>query len=275
MKQMFKKLIFTIIILSLPVLKSISLAPVLAIDVNGLDIAAPFRVVDEQAVDGDALASTADGLIRSNLSYDSKMMGVLSLSPVITYVIPGSDTVPVTRTGNAIVNVTNFNGPINIGDFVTTSEIPGKAMKAATSGYVLGRALEQFDGSTGSDINYNGTSYKSGKIQVAMQIEYADISAPQSFKRLFDAIGIALFSNVNDPNRFGQLIRYIAAGLIVLASIVVAFVTFSRSIPKGIEAIGRNPLAKNSILLSIILSIIAVVVIISIGILAAIVVLRI
>ena len=37
------------------------------------------------------------------------------------------------------------NGPIAAGDPLTSSSVPGVAMKATASGYVIGKALESFD----------------------------------------------------------------------------------------------------------------------------------
>ncbi len=249
---------------------------VLAVDsLPNVDIASSYNVSDKEAVDGDVLVSSPDGLVRANQSYDSRIFGVLTLNPLVYFKQLTTTDKPISRNGTVTVNVTNFNGPIVEGDIVTSSEIVGKAMKASTSGYVLGVALQSFDGTTGEIISYGGVDYRLGRVPVAIRIEYAELSSPQSLKRLFDTLGVAFFSSVKDPNRFGQLVRYIAAGLIVLSSIVFAFVTFSRAIPKGIEAIGRNPLAKTSILISIVIAIIFMVVIIAAGVIAAVIVLRI
>lgn len=240
-----------------------------------VDIATSYPIIDKEAIDGDILIYDKNGLIRAPVSYDPRIFGVLTMNPLVYFKVADSTNTPVSRNGVVSVNVTTFNGTIVKGDIITSSEIVGKGMKGTTSGYVLGTALESFDGSNGENISFGGASYKSGKVAVAIRVEYAEISAPQSFKRVFDAIGAAFFSNVRDPNRFGQVVRYIAAGLIVLSSIIFAFVTFSRAIPKGIEAIGRNPLARTSILASIIIAIVFMVVIIAVGVIAAVIVLRI
>jgi len=59
----------------------------------------------------------------------------------------------VGMVGHVLVNVSIENGAIIPGDALTTSSVPGHAMKATFSGMTVGRALEPFDGSQGQ----NGT----------------------------------------------------------------------------------------------------------------------
>jgi F0F1-type ATP synthase membrane subunit c/vacuolar-type H+-ATPase subunit K len=44
-----------------------------------------------------------------------------------------------------------------------------------------------------------------------------------------------------------ESLRYILAAIVVAASFILGFSTFGRSSRKGIEALGRNPLAQGSI----------------------------
>ena len=54
-----------------------------------------------------------------------------------------SDKVKIASKETAIINVTNENGDIKKGDFITVSDLkPGFGQKAVTSGMVIGRALE-------------------------------------------------------------------------------------------------------------------------------------
>ena len=56
---------------------------------------------------------------------------------------------PVALVGRVPVNVTNENGPIQVGDFITTSSTPGYGMKATEPGRVVGMALGGFNGENG------------------------------------------------------------------------------------------------------------------------------
>jgi hypothetical protein len=59
---------------------------------------------------------------------------------------------PLALAGRVPVKVCIENGPIQIGDMLTTSSTPGFAMKATDRnlgfGAIIGKALESFDGSS-------------------------------------------------------------------------------------------------------------------------------
>ena len=54
--------------------------------------------------------------------------------------------VPVTLTGTVYALASNVNGPIRAGDLLTTSAVPGHAMRAtdadAARGAIVGKALD-------------------------------------------------------------------------------------------------------------------------------------
>jgi len=55
----------------------------------------------------------------------------------------------VALVGRVPINVTNENGPIRIGDFITASSTMGYGMKSTMSGRVVGMAVENFDAEIG------------------------------------------------------------------------------------------------------------------------------
>ncbi len=227
---------------------------------TAVDITALYDIQDQDAIDGDIMMYSDTGLIRADKVYSNKIFGVLQDTPLLVY--RNSDTAkPVVRTGVAEVNVTNSGGAIKKGDFITSSPKAGKGQKASQSGYVLGIAL--------ADMNE-----ESGKIQVALRIEYAELSNTRSFLKLLDAFNIAAFQSASNPEQGLQLIKYAASSLIVLISLVLSFVIFARSIAKSIDALGRNPLARNAIMLSIMISAVLTLFTIVIGIGAALVILK-
>jgi hypothetical protein len=65
----------------------------------------------------------------------------------------------VALSGQVPLKVSNENGPIQIGDFLTSSSTPGVAMKATHAGQMIARALENYNGSGQGTITvlvYNG-----------------------------------------------------------------------------------------------------------------------
>ncbi len=106
---------------------------------------------------GDVLVVGPDGLLlRSDIPYDSKVVGVYSTRPGFTAGSGGeaddTDNIPLAVVGIVPVKACAENGPISPGDLLVTSSTPGHAMKAASDppvGTVIGKALEGLDADCG------------------------------------------------------------------------------------------------------------------------------
>lgn len=269
------KLSKAISILSLIVIFTALAVPFVFAQSDSTDISYVYSIADEKAENGDILITDKEqGIVRAKTPYDIHLFGVLQGQPLMVYRRIDNQGKPVSRNGTAQVNVTTLNGPINAGDYITSSEIPGKGQKATQSGYVMGVALTPLAENEGTSLDYQNKKLSSGKIAVALKIEYAELTTPRSASQLFSSFNSALFQNVQDPNKFVQVLRYLAAALTVIISFGIGFLTFSRSIPKGIEAIGRNPLAEKAIIFSIALNIFFTILTALIGIAVAVVILR-
>lgn len=227
---------------------------------SGLEVTVAQKIADDQAIDGDILSTSENGLVRSATSFDIHMYGIIQDQPLIVYKEDATGK-PVARNGIAQVNVTNAEGPIKAGDYITSSEAAGKGKKAIKSGYVIGQALAEMN-------------QESGKIPVALRIEYAEVTTPRSANRLFEMLGATFFKNVQDPTKFAEIVRYIIAGIVLIISFSFGIFTFYRSVPKAIEAIGRNPLARGTIYLSILANIGLAIICAAIGLAAAIVIIK-
>jgi len=83
----------------------------------------------------------SDSYIVTRTPQDPNVIGVHSTAPTVTLNDPNSG-VPVALSGRVPVWVSNENGAIQPGDFLTSSSKPGYAMKATNSCYVIGQALE-------------------------------------------------------------------------------------------------------------------------------------
>ena len=239
-----------------------------------LEATSVYEIADNDAVEADILVATDKGLVRSSKSFDNKMFGVLTKTPILVYRDNSGKGKPVIRSGVTSVNITTSNGPIKYGDYITSSTIQGKGQKASESGYVLGIALGAFDGAGAPQVDGPNGKVASGKIPIAIRVEYAELTNPRFAGRLFGFVGSSFLENVNDPKKFGNVVRYIAAGLVVLLSFTFGFLTFSRSISKSVEALGRNPLAKSTIQISMIINIGLLVVTGVVGIVASILIIR-
>lgn len=98
---------------------------------------------------------------KARVSYSTRVAGVISTAPAITLgnafdskVEKWEDSRPLLAlAGRAPVKVTTENGPIKIGDFLTTSSTPGYAMCCAVpsqcTGAIPRKALEPLEKGTG------------------------------------------------------------------------------------------------------------------------------
>lgn len=192
-----------------------------AADVD-LGFATYVAIKDAKVEDGNVVITTQDGLYLSRYPYDSTITGVISLKPAIVLGVSKPGMYPLNVKGNAVVQVSTINGPITPGDFLTTSTIQGVAMRATKSGTVLGTALGA----------YNGGKDQIGKIPVLIDIK-------------FNENGITNKDYLQKSNIIS--LRFILGALIALVTTVLCFVFFGRYTSKGLEAMGRNPLASGTI----------------------------
>lgn len=240
---------------------------------QGIEVTSVYEIADKDAAEGDILKATDKGLVRTEIGFDNKMFGVIQEQSLLVY---RSETQgkPVIRSGIAQVNITTLNGPIKYGDYITTSAIAGKGQKATESGYTLGVAMGTFTGEGAPQVDGPRGKVALGKIPVAVRIEYTELTNPRFTRRLFGFIVAALLENISDPKELVNVVRFAAAGLVILLSFTFGFLTFSRSIVKSVEALGRNPLAKSTIQLSMVINIALLIVTGIIGIIASIFIIR-
>jgi len=104
-----------------------------------------------QTEPGDLLVTTENPLVldKSNTTYQTNMIGVVSTNPndpIGQTFNPNQNPQPIGLAGRVPVKVSLENGPIKQGDLLTSSSIPGVAMKASRPGQVIGTALEDYDG---------------------------------------------------------------------------------------------------------------------------------
>lgn len=227
--------------------------------VPGIDVARTLGITDEGAVEGDIVSLTTESEIveLSKTLGDAKMYGVLVKDPLVVY--RTRDTMPVVRTGEVMVNVTTFGGPIAQGDYVTSSEIAGKGQKATNNmrGYMLGYALTSLGDGDGEGLDYQGKSYRQGQIRVLINIRPISYTGGNIMATL-QQVQASSLDVIRDQKSRDRYIRYLIALLIVVAVVYFSYRTFGRNVTKGIEGIGRNPLAKVSIQSMIVLNMILI-----------------
>ncbi|MEX1997846.1 MAG: hypothetical protein WEA04_04205, partial [Candidatus Andersenbacteria bacterium] len=136
---------------------------------QGADLAEIYGTRDESIKAGDVVSldsSMRAGVRKSDTPYDPTAFGIVSTSPgIVTGSLddPAAMPVMVALAGRVPVKVTTENGPITAGDLLTSSSIPGVAMKATKAGQVIGQAMTDFTGEgVGSVKAFIKTDYSHG-----------------------------------------------------------------------------------------------------------------
>ncbi len=121
------------------------------------DLAEVYGTNDFSIGQGDVVAvdpTMIAGVVKTTKAFDQSAFGVVSTRPFqVIGAIDDADAlsgVPIALSGRVPVKVTNESGPINPGDLLTTSDVPGFAKRMDRSGPVIGIAMAQFDPAGGS-----------------------------------------------------------------------------------------------------------------------------
>ena len=161
--------------------------------------------VQVTTMQGDSVAK----LEKSQEAYQSNVIGVVVDNyedpTSVGYNINEADhPMPVALSGRVLVNVTDENGSIQVGDPITTSSTAGYGMKSTQVGMIIGHALSALPSGTGQIMVFVNTSWYAGNVLqsdgsstlatstvVVAPMETASASLPT-----FDSFGLALRGSV-------------------------------------------------------------------------------
>lgn len=209
--------------------------------------------ISDKYQDGDIITTIKGGYKRSTSPYDPQIFGVVSLKPALYFKdATATKDVPVISAGEVEVRVSSQNGNIDSGDLITSSTNPGVGEKATENGYVLGQADQSYA---------SNNPQKTGLILVTLQPHYAQLSN-NILHSVYSTFTLG-FSQASDSPL--GVIRYVIAGVVTLLSFYFGFRFFARASNRGVEAIGRNPLAKQAILFSVLINTVVTVAIMFFG----------
>jgi hypothetical protein len=148
-------------------------ASVVAYRIGGADLAEVYYTDDSSISNGDivALASTGVSQVKkTSIPYQTSTLGIISTKPglVIGETDGTGKPVIVGLSGRVPVKVSNINGAIKPGDYITTSSISGVGMKATDPGQVIGKALTSLpdDIEQGEVIVFIQNSYFDGQYDI-------------------------------------------------------------------------------------------------------------
>lgn len=210
-------------------------------EIRSGQIASNVEVNDSQTQTGDILTKSGDKLVRATRPLDSNLFGVVVENPSVVLNKETATTMPVISYGETLVRVNNKSGEIRQGDFITSSSDPGVGQKAIESGYVIGKALEDLNG-------------QEGLVSAFVNIQYRNIEGRPTFGRIFSF----LLTSLERPENLPEVLRYIFALIVGGGAFFLGFLSFVRSLRTGVEAVGRNPMAKTSIQVAMLANLIGI-----------------
>ena len=206
----------------------------------------------------------------------TKMEGVIVAANDSPVTLSSSDTskqqVFVATTGQYSVLVSNQSGPIKANDFITISAIDGIGMKAGSKQpIVVGKAVSGFDGKTSVSGTTNLKDSTGQSVTVALGLIPVNINISHNpLEKIAESripgVGIlqsgakVLVNKTVDPARL-----YISVLLLVIVSTIAGSILFS-GVRNSLISIGRNPLAKKSIIRGLVQVVLVSIIIFAIGI---------
>lgn len=247
---------------------------------QGLNTVRAYPIQDTNAQVGDIISRySQEGIFSlSRVNASQELLGVIvDRAETLSYYEESTTDSPVASDGVYKVNVNTIAGAIVIGDYVGVSEVPGKGQKSERdTELIIGKALENFDGSTGTAFTFEGQQYFSGSILVDLgktpgKYETGTLRSAYQLGKYF---GIDILKTFQTTEGASQLFKYLIVLAIMIGVLYMSFRHFGHSIANGVQAIGRNPLAKNNILSAILINAVMIIVVSLLIVLLSIVIIR-
>ncbi len=183
-----------------------------------------------------------------------EMLGVVVSSgeSAVSLANVGTDQqVYVATEGQYNVLVSTQSGPIQEGDFVTISSIPGVGMKMQNNEpLIIGKALKDFAGTTDAvstmelQTNKGKKQVSIGRLAVAVSVAHNPLFVPAN------QTGVPQFlykASVIIAERHVSAYRIYAGLIMLVLCILISGSILYAGVHSSMIAIGRNPLARHSI----------------------------
>jgi hypothetical protein len=174
----------------------------------------------------------------------------------------------VATSGKFLVLVTDQNGPIAVGDYITISALGGIGMKTGLSqALVLGRALEPFDAKSRALSTAKIKDNKGKEQSVNIGLISTDISIVRNPSLKVEAHVPDVLRKASESvaqKSVGANRIYIGMIILMLTAVIAGVVLYA-GVRSSIIALGRNPLSRKTIVRSLIQVIITSLIIFLVG----------
>lgn len=178
----------------------------------------------------------------------------------------------VGTSGQFSVLVSNQNGRIKSGDYITISAIDGVGMRADDGqAMVLGRAGGDFNGTTNviGSVQLKDSLNKNVAVSLSRIPVEVNITHNPSYTKNVDYVPSFLakiaVTVAKKPVSAARI--YLSLGILIITMVIAGNMLYS-GVRSGMISVGRNPLSKKSIIKSLIQTVIAGMIIFVVGVLA-------
>jgi hypothetical protein len=202
---------------------------------------------------------------------ETDMFGVVvssSESPV-SLSDPTAQQVFVATQGRYAVLVSTQNGEVRIGDSIVISSIQGVGMKSDNLHRVLvGRALENFDGKSDAESTAkisDGRTIALGRIRVDINVKRNPTFSGDTIAGVPHALSRLAYAVTDKPITAFRI--YAGLAVMFLCMLVSGAILYS-GIHGGMSSVGRNPLAKNAIMRNMVGTTLMALIVVSLGLFA-------
>jgi hypothetical protein len=211
-----------------------------------------------------------------------KMLGVVvpanDAAIVLTPQSVSSQQVLVATSGNYNLLVSNQEGSIKAGDYLTISALSGVAMKGtANQAEVVGRAVGNFQASNNDlgTVSLKNSAGGSSTVSIGHTLVNVYLASNPLYHENSNNLP-SFLSKTASTVADGPVsqIRVYLSGILLLTTVIITATMFYASVQSGIVAVGRNPLAKRAIGRSLVQTIIGGLIIFIAGLLGVYLILR-
>jgi hypothetical protein len=123
---------------------------------TGSEIVNTYDTDNDGNINWNKVKANISKLTKSSEPYQENVIGIVSdnhgdFSSVGYNIKEVDNPMPVALNGRVPVKISSLSEPIKAGDYITTGTEVGKAIKATTSGFVIGKALEDWNVTSGKN----------------------------------------------------------------------------------------------------------------------------
>lgn len=185
-----------------------------------------------------AANSNVDSLLGVVVNVDSSLLAVTN---------DADNQAQVATSGTLQVLVSNINGDVKSGDYITASPVSGIGMKATGNVKVIGIAQSDLTTKNGSEQKYNDNDGKEQTILVGQIPLLVNVSFyyKEADKTLIPS-AIQNVANALAGRTVSPVPILISAGIFLVTVIVVVSIIYSM-IRSSIISVGRNPMSQSAV----------------------------